>query len=58
MKLKTLSFNNSNEFWNYLKKLGPRKINSVPVKVKIGHEVIKAVLNKWLNDYSSSYNYL
>ena len=47
------------EFWNYISKLGPRKSNSVPMKVyDTDGQVItdtERVLNKWKEDFQALY---
>ena len=50
---------NPRAFWDYIKKLGPRKNNTIPMKVKINDTMTineNDVLKKWQEDFSSLYN--
>ena len=50
---------NPSEFWNYLKSLGPRKKNHIPMKVYEGDSMItdiEQVLERWKLDFESLYN--
>ena len=50
---------NPREFWACLKKLGPRKHSSIPMKVEQNDIVVtdeNVVLAKWENDFKSLYN--
>lgn len=45
-------------FWDSLKKLGPRKSKSLPLKVRIGEDVVadeKVVTEKWKSDFENLY---
>ena len=51
---------NPNEFWEKIKKLGPRKSNSIPVEAYgENREVItdeNFVLDKWKTEFENLYN--
>ena len=45
-------------FWECLKKLGPRKSTSVPMKVRINEDIVldeKVVTDKWKSDFENLY---
>jgi len=48
-----------NEFWKNIKKLGPHKTHSIPLKVNVGGQEtteLREVKSKWLNDFSQLLN--
>ena len=54
-----LSAKNHKGFWAQLKKLGPQKRTQIPLKVKIGDDIINdnnRVLSKWKDDFSKLLN--
>ena len=55
-EIEELSVGNHKEFWTKLKSLGPRKTTSIPLKVRVGNEIITEegeVIKKWGNDFSN-----
>ena len=52
---------NPTEFWNRIKKLGPRKCNRIPMEVyneqNIVDRNVRNVLEKWRTDFKSVYSY-
>lgn len=51
--------NNPKEFWDKLKKLGPKRKTSIPIKVRKNEEIITnetEVLNTWKEDFEKLYN--
>ena len=47
-----------NEFWNYMRKLGPSKCNDIPWEVEIDGKIKtdrETVLNKWTADFKKLY---
>ena len=58
-EIETICVNNHNDFWGQIKKLGPRKQNSIPMTVRTPHGITSdrdAVLNKWESDFSDLLN--
>ena len=58
LQLETLNSKNPNEFWNYIKNLGPRKVNKIPWAVEIEGDTVtdhKLVLEKWKSDFENLY---
>ncbi len=59
LELESCSTKDPNEFWNYISKLGPKKDNSIPMKIREGDTFIineKEVLDRWKDDFGSLYN--
>lgn len=59
--LDTNFYNSPKQFWNYIKKLGPKVPKTIPVKVfdtdlNDYNTDPKFVLDKWRNDFESLYN--
>lgn len=58
-KIETCNTENPKEFWQHIKKLGPKKTNDIPQKVHKGEGFStdeKDVCNKWQQDFSTLYN--
>ena len=60
LQIEEVCTKNPKEFWNHIKKLGPRKKSETPMKVRLDENThssdIDTVLEKWKNDFSSLYN--
>ncbi|VDI60355.1 Hypothetical predicted protein [Mytilus galloprovincialis] len=58
--IETMVTTNPNEFWEKIKKLGPRKVKDIPMEVVGESEEILSneedVLNKWRIDFENLYN--
>ena len=53
-----MSVGNHKEFWTQLEALGPRKVSSIPLKVRVGNEIItdeNEVINRWCEDFCNLY---
>lgn len=47
--------NNPKEFWKHIQNLGPKRNNVIPMKVRMGEEIVtdkNVVLQTWKNDFS------
>ena len=58
IKLEKCKTGNPQEFWNYIKSLGPIKQHKIPWEVEINGERVmdrKAVMNKWRSDFKNLY---
>ena len=56
--IETVNTENPKAFWNFIKKLGPRKANKVPMQIKTNDSIVvekSAVLEKWQHDFSNLY---
>jgi len=50
---------NPRDFWKYIKSLGPTRKNEIPMKVRVGDDLIteeKVVLAKWGEEFEKLYN--
>lgn len=59
VEIENLNTSNPKEFWQQIKKLGPVKKSSIPMKVKVGNAFNTdpvTVLNKWKGEYENLYN--
>ena len=60
LDLEDLCTKNPKEFWAHLKKLGPRRADTIPMEVyNDSHEIVcdsESVLNKWKDSFSELYN--
>ena len=59
VELESCSTKDPNEFWKYISKLGPKKNNSIPMKIREGDDFIvneNEVLHRWKDDFCSLYN--
>ncbi len=58
-EIETVCTSNPTEFWNYIKKLGPRTSNKIPEEVYDDDNNImydrNSVLNKWKNEFENLY---
>jgi hypothetical protein len=57
-ELENISTNDPKAFWQYIKKLGPRKQTIIPEKVYVNNilsDDIATVLNKWQHDFYTLY---
>ena len=60
LEIETMSTNNPNEFWNKIRKLGPRKDRTIPMEIIQNDGITssneKEVLDKWRQDFHNLYN--
>jgi hypothetical protein len=57
--LDVIDTENPNEFWRYIKNLGPKKNNDIPLKVRVDNELKEdecIVKETWFNEYKLLFN--
>jgi len=58
-EIESVCTENPRAFWDYIKKLGPRKVNEIPMQVYVNGSLTSdtnTVLNKWKSDFGDLYN--
>ena len=58
-KIDEVCTQNPKEFWRTIKRLGPKRDNAIPTKVRAGEDLIEnetMVLNTWQNEFQNLYN--
>ena len=59
LDIEKCSFNDPSAFWNYIRKLGPKKKSAIPWEVELDGWIVtdkSVVLNTWMEKFSSLYN--
>ncbi len=58
-EIDSFCIDNPRSFWDYIKKIGPRKVKQIPMQVYQDNVLVSdidVVLNKWRSDFSELYN--